>query len=156
MSGTRAPSLKKEKEREIAPSKLNDYDEYSDPDEGVEIVDMENVRQMDWAAPESLHRDMNEGRRERAIKIKKEVPAAAGKPNTFSRRSPLIRPVDGISTGQVIEIEEVDASGEVDLANALDLSESEEDEELEDIIDDFSIQADMEQVRFPVVLYIIC
>jgi len=39
---------------------------YSDPDEGVEIVDMENVRQMDWMAPEIL-------RRERHVrKVKKE------------------------------------------------------------------------------------
>ena len=37
------------------------------------------------------------------------------------------------------------AAGEVDLANAIDLSES-EDEELEDIIDDFSIQASIDEV----------
>jgi hypothetical protein len=34
----------------------------------------------------------------------------------------------------------------VDLANALDLSESEEEEELEDLIEDFALQADLEQV----------
>jgi DNA-directed RNA polymerase III subunit RPC4 len=45
---------------------MGDDEVYSDPDEGVEIVDMENVRQMDWMAPESL-------RKERHIrKIKKE------------------------------------------------------------------------------------
>ncbi|KAH9479588.1 hypothetical protein JR316_0008183 [Psilocybe cubensis] len=32
-------------------------EEYSDPDEGVEIVDMENVRQMDWMAPESIRKE---------------------------------------------------------------------------------------------------
>jgi DNA-directed RNA polymerase III subunit RPC4 len=37
----------------------------------------------------------------------------------------------------------------VDLANALDLSESEEEEELEDLIEDFALQADLEQVRLP-------
>lgn len=36
----------------------------------------------------------------------------------------------------------------MDLANALDLSESEEEDELEDLIEDFALQADMEQVRF--------
>jgi len=45
-----------------------------------------------------------------------------------------------------MDIEEAAASGEVDLANALDLSESEEEEELEDLIDDFSLQAEAEQV----------
>jgi DNA-directed RNA polymerase III subunit RPC4 len=76
LSGTRAPSLKKEKGKEDTVSaKLNSEDEYSDPDEGVEIVDMENVRQMDWAAPESLRRDRTEGRKKKAIRIKKEVSA---------------------------------------------------------------------------------
>ena len=46
-----------------------------------------------------------------------------------------------------MDIEEATATGEVDLANALDLSESEEEEELEDLIEDFTLQADMEQVR---------
>jgi DNA-directed RNA polymerase III subunit RPC4 len=35
---------------------------------------------------------------------------------------------------------------EVDLANALDLSESEEEEELEDLIDDFALQGEADQV----------
>lgn len=30
---------------------------YSDPDEGVEILDMENVRSMDWMAPETLRKE---------------------------------------------------------------------------------------------------
>jgi DNA-directed RNA polymerase III subunit RPC4 len=84
LSGTRAPSLKKEKDKEnTASAKLNDEDEYSDPDEGVEIVDMENIRQMDWAAPESLHRDRNEGRKNKAIRIKKEA-SAKGMLHSFS------------------------------------------------------------------------
>ena len=41
---------------------------YSEPDEGVEIVDMENVRQMDWMAPDSL-------RKEFIKKVKKDEPA---------------------------------------------------------------------------------
>lgn len=35
----------------------NDEEVYSDPDEGVEIIDMESVRQMDWMAPESLRKE---------------------------------------------------------------------------------------------------
>jgi hypothetical protein len=46
-------------------------------------------------------------------------------------------------------MEEAAASGEVDLANALDLSESEEEEELEDLIDDFALQAEADQVIIP-------
>lgn len=38
---------------------------------------------------------------------------------------------------------------EVDLANALDLSESEEEEELEDLIDDFAVQGEADQVIIP-------
>lgn len=45
-----------------------------------------------------------------------------------------------------MDIDEAAAAGEVDLANALDLSESEEEEELEDLIEDFALQADMAQV----------
>lgn len=37
--------------------KTEDEEVYSDPDDGVEIIDIENVRQMDWMAPESLRKD---------------------------------------------------------------------------------------------------
>lgn len=57
--------------------------------------------------------------------------------------------LDRHETDEVLDIEEAAATGEVDLANALDLSESEEEEELEDLIEDFALQADMEQVRLP-------
>jgi hypothetical protein len=43
-------------------------------------------------------------------------------------------------------IEEAMDVEEVDLANALDLSESEEEEELEDLIDDFALQGEADQV----------
>jgi hypothetical protein len=45
-----------------------------------------------------------------------------------------------------MDIDEAAERGEVNLANALDLSESEEEEELEDIIDDFATQA-VDEVR---------
>ena len=53
--------------------KTSDEDEgevYSDPDEGVEILDMENVRMMDWMAPESLKKE-----KQTAKKVKKEEKA---------------------------------------------------------------------------------
>jgi len=80
--------------------KAEDGEYYSDPDEGVEIVDMENVHQLDWMAPDS---------------IKKE---------------------------RQISHEETKGLGQ-----GLGLSES-EDEELEDIVEDFASQANIETVRF--------
>lgn len=61
LTRTPAPLLKTEQGRETeglrnAPDE--DEDEvYSEPDEGVEIIDMENVRKMDWMAPESLRKE---------------------------------------------------------------------------------------------------
>jgi hypothetical protein len=49
---------------------------------------------------------------------------------------------------EVLDMEKATAAGEVDLANALDLSESEEEEELEDIIEDFSRAEAMEVSMF--------
>ena len=40
-----------------AKAEENEEETYSEPDEGVEIVDMENVRAMDWMAPESLRKE---------------------------------------------------------------------------------------------------
>ena len=71
LTQTTAPSLKKEKEREReAEMARREEEEYSDPDEGVEIVDMENVRQMDWMAPESLRKEKEGGKRNRKAKAK--------------------------------------------------------------------------------------
>ena len=52
-----------------------------------------------------------------------------------------------------MDVEQATAAGEVNLANALDLSESEEEEELEDLIEDFALQADLDQVRLSHELY---
>ena len=68
LTQTTAPSLKKEKEKE---REEVDEEVYSDPDDGVEIVDMENVRQMDWMAPESLRKE-KEVRRKKGPKVKRE------------------------------------------------------------------------------------
>ncbi|KAG6864643.1 hypothetical protein C0991_008124 [Blastosporella zonata] len=103
-----APTLK----REGGEAKEEDEAEvYSDPDEGVEIVDMENVRQMDWMAPESLQKE-----KQRKKVKKEEAPRNGG-----------------------------GGAAEVDLANALDLSDSDEEEELEDIIEHFAANADVGQ-----------
>lgn len=71
LSQTAPPSLKKDstdsaKGKGKSVKVDNDEEVYSDPDEGVEIVDMENVRYMDFMAPESLRKE------QRLKKIKKE------------------------------------------------------------------------------------
>lgn len=52
-----------------------DVEVYSDPDEGVQIVDMNAIRTMDWMAPESLRRDKLKKKKEALGKIaeKREV-----------------------------------------------------------------------------------
>ncbi|CAA7267394.1 unnamed protein product [Cyclocybe aegerita] len=101
------PSLKREAGKAKSAVKVEDEEVYSDPDEGVEIIDMENVRQMDWMAPESLRKERQTTKKGK----KEEGPDEAGDTTNF--------------------------------LDALDLSESDDEEELEDIIEDFATQADM-------------
>lgn len=35
-----------------------DEELYSEPDEGVEIIDLQNVRELDWMAPETLRKEL--------------------------------------------------------------------------------------------------
>lgn len=74
-----APSLKREKGEGGSGvvgggmTVQDDAEVYSDPEDGVEIVDMENVRGMDWMAPESLKKEREgDKRRKKAEKIKRE------------------------------------------------------------------------------------
>lgn len=72
---TRVPAATIKKENDLKgkeKDKPSDEEEevYSEPDEGVEIVDMEDVRQMDWMAPESLRKE----RRYPKKRVKKEEP----------------------------------------------------------------------------------
>jgi DNA-directed RNA polymerase III subunit RPC4 len=48
---------------------------YSDPEDGVEIVDMDDVRQMDWMAPETLRKE-REGKSAKKAKIKIKAESA--------------------------------------------------------------------------------
>ena len=63
LARTAAPTLQKSKEKTKV---KEEEEEYSDPDEGVEIIDMNRIRDMDWMAPEAL---MEEKKRE---KVKQE------------------------------------------------------------------------------------
>ena len=72
LTKTAAPTLKKEGAERGA--RVDDDDEaevYSDPDEGVEIVDMRNVHMMDWMAPESLKWETRK-KTKKVAKVKKE------------------------------------------------------------------------------------
>lgn len=124
---------------------------YSDPDEGVEIIDMENVRGMDWMAPESLRKEREKGKGRK--KAKKEEEDKRGKAAANPRveapdtapRAQSITDVDGDETEEKVK---------VNLANALNLSDSEEEEELEDIIEDFAEAMHMDVVSLSsLVLY---
>ncbi|KAF8159716.1 RNA polymerase III RPC4-domain-containing protein [Crassisporium funariophilum] len=115
LSHSAPPSLKKDRlDKNGAGSgsavKIEEAEYYSDPDEGVEIVDMDNVYQMDWMAPESLRKERQAVQK----KIKKEE---------------QMDDIAGIEANQ---------------SQALNLSESEEEEELEDIIEDFATQISMD------------
>ena len=70
LSKTAPPTLRKDldlkgKGKEVKPEE--DEEVYSDQDEGVEIIDIDNVRTMDWMAPESIRRE-----RKPAKKVKRE------------------------------------------------------------------------------------
>lgn len=95
---------------DIVKKEEDDYEVYSDPDEGVEIVDMDDVKTLDYMAPDSIRRE-----REAKARVKKE------------------------------KVEEKDSSvtPPIDASNALDLSDSEEEEELEDFVEDFTFKADV-------------
>lgn len=97
-----------------------DAEVYSDPDEGVEIVDMDEVKTMDWMAPDSLRRDRQNAKK----KKKKEVVT--------------VKKEEGEEKVIAMDVDTAAAAGEVDLANAVDLSDNEDEEELEDLIDDFA------------------
>jgi DNA-directed RNA polymerase III subunit RPC4 len=73
LTKTAAPALKKEERAESRVDVDDDVEVYSDPDEGVEIVDMRNVHTMDWMAPESLKwENPRERSKKRAAKAKKK------------------------------------------------------------------------------------
>jgi DNA-directed RNA polymerase III subunit RPC4 len=76
LTQTEAPTLgvkREPKEGGVAPKDRKTEDEvevYSDPDEGVEIVDMDNVRAMDWMAPDSLKREKVKDKKKMKTEVK--------------------------------------------------------------------------------------
>ncbi|KZT10060.1 uncharacterized protein LAESUDRAFT_741655 [Laetiporus sulphureus 93-53] len=130
LTATTAPTLKREKkEREKSEE---DEEAYSDPDEGVEIVDMDKIKDMDWMAPETLGKE--KVRKRKGPKMKKEE-----KEDRKGKGVAKVEPMEVDISSAELEEEQVN------LANAVDLSESEDEEELEDIIDDFAFANDTEE-----------
>jgi hypothetical protein len=70
LTKTPAPTLKERAELRVHIDE--DAEVYSDPDEGVEIVDMRNVHAMDWMAPESLKWEGKREKTKKVVKVKKE------------------------------------------------------------------------------------
>ncbi|KIP10042.1 hypothetical protein PHLGIDRAFT_85772 [Phlebiopsis gigantea 11061_1 CR5-6] len=87
---------------------------------------MEKVREMDWMAPEAL-RKARDGKKK---KVKAEEQ---------DKKSKSIAKEEAIEDDSSTE-----GTPGVNLANAVDLSDSEEEEEMEDIMDDFAISLDAE------------
>ena len=54
---TTTPSLKK-MDVDLASRRADQEEElYSEPDDGVDIIDLQNVRELDWMAPETLRKE---------------------------------------------------------------------------------------------------
>ena len=87
LTQSNVPSLKRENGN--ADQKVIDEDAYSEPDDGVEIVDMDDVRRMDWLAPESLRKENLQDKKKKNAKIKKEEDARGkGKLKGLSSETP--------------------------------------------------------------------
>lgn len=120
------PSLVKEGKR--GQIKVSDEEVYSDPDDGVEIVDMDQVKKIDWMAPDILRKE----RRTSSAKMKQE--------DTGNIRMSLFSNVCHYAIQLTYSAALDAASGQ-----ALTLSES-EDEELEDVIESFTTRANVNAV----------
>ena len=80
LTQTTAPTLevKKEPKSEGDLKAESDEEVYSEPDAGVEIVDMNDVRKMDWMAPDTLKRESERKRKVKSKKKRDEKSALAG------------------------------------------------------------------------------
>ena len=78
LTQTTAPTLgvKHESKSEGDVKAESDEEIYSEPDEGVEIVDLNDVRKMDWMAPETLKRGSEHKRRVKPKKKDEKKPLA--------------------------------------------------------------------------------
>ncbi|KAH9945719.1 RNA polymerase III RPC4-domain-containing protein [Amylocystis lapponica] len=139
LTQTTVPSLKRDADAGKEQLDGDEAEVYSDPDDGVDIVDMDNIRHMDWMAPDSLARDKagQKKKKKNAVAVKKDDPE-----KQLDLKGKGASPPPSASAPEVLDVDGDEEREVVNLANAVDLSESEEEEELEDIIDDFAMASD--------------
>ena len=136
LSHTAPPSLEAKVKREPTVS-VND-DDYSDPDDGVEIIDIHDVKQMDWMAPETLEKENKAIKKKKdKVRVKKESvdlkDLGSGKGVSFWKMLWLL--IIHLGTDSTMDI----GSGPPSYPNnnAIDLSESEDEDESENLMDEF-------------------
>lgn len=147
------------------PDKLKDAEQYSDPEDGgVEIVDMDEVHALDELAPRALPRvaekeskkDKQKAVNARQKKMESRIlkDEREANPSAFIR----VKSEDGddvmeelnpsVTTGTSTAISSASATPQpedepkVNTADALDLSESEGEELMDDLVDDFVFHDD--------------
>ncbi|CAE6436449.1 unnamed protein product [Rhizoctonia solani] len=152
LTDTAAPTINgtRKLQKRRAGLEAADKEQYSD-DEGVEIVDMDDVNELDWMAPDSLIRVKEEDEEKAAKKrdkLKGKIKDDSGRTRPKFKKDPED---DDLNAESLLSSRDPSTvqSGEEDaedkrLANALDLSESEEEEEMEDLVEDFlaNVQGD--------------
>lgn len=69
----------KKEQSDVKISDLVDDALYSDPEDGVEIVDMDDVKRMDWMAPESLKKERRSEGRNRHTSVRRDSGRPKGK-----------------------------------------------------------------------------
>jgi len=151
LTQTTAPTLgiKKEPKSEGDVKVESDEEVYSEPDEGVEIVDMSDIRKMDWMAPETLKRESDHKRRVKPKKKRDEKSVLVGQAGLdYGDGLWRISCFGGYLTPtfEGMDVDELVAD-DVDLANAVNLSESEDEVEEERIAGDFFTTPDIDGVR---------
>ncbi|UZJ53136.1 hypothetical protein CBS101457_002456 [Exobasidium rhododendri] len=113
--------------REPDKADRREREEYSDQEDEVQIVDMEDVGNMDALAPTALPRmkgkAKKKGKSGDSVKVKREISAT---------REEGVDIEDG-----GIELEKVEKDEPTKNADALDLSASEDEEIMDDLLDDF-------------------
>ena len=74
-----APTLKREPSDSAQKLVEIEAETYSDADDGVEIVDISEIRKMDWMAPESLRKERVHEKRKKRLSAKREASTDKGK-----------------------------------------------------------------------------
>jgi len=114
----------------------SDVDQYSDEDDIDKVVDINTMNDNhDWGMPVVLKRVKEERDKDRLAR-KRPIDT-----NTKIKH-------ENVSISDPPQVDKKANEPEVDFANALDLSDSEEEEELEDFVGDFVLHTDPENPSF--------